>query len=108
LKRSLKLLDQVIKELALIKMPAGIQTMTQLVVDIQGFVGTLYGRMTVRVQESLTPDGLNSSRLADDMEILHTCFKCLVRMMLWLFNKPKGRNQQEDEVVSISSHLPRK
>ncbi|KAG2013512.1 ran binding protein 11 [Coprinopsis cinerea AmutBmut pab1-1] len=97
LKRSLKLVNGILKELASVKMLNGVKTMASVVQQLrQIFVG-YYTTIATR----FTPEALASSpdpaRLCEDMLIGHLVFKCIAKMGIWIWNRIDKQSAEEHQ-----------
>ncbi|KDQ20506.1 hypothetical protein BOTBODRAFT_309717 [Botryobasidium botryosum FD-172 SS1] len=100
LKRALKVLDQVLKELSSVKVLVGAQNMTQVTKQLHGFLINVYGRFSAQFQGSVQPATINSPENADDIEIAHLAFKCLSKIMIWLWGRSNGRSDDDDAIIA--------
>lgn len=107
LRRSVKLLNKLLKEFASIKMLGGIKTMSnvrspfwlnhlttstqtnlQLVTSLHPVLYRYYSQMSTNISPStLTPQTLPSARLYDDILLSHLVYKCIIKMTVWLWNR---------------------
>ncbi|TDL29402.1 ARM repeat-containing protein [Rickenella mellea] len=92
LRRSFELLNGILKEFATIKMPAGIKVLGTIIDENYLVLQQHYTRLTAALQTSLVPGSLGLERTAECMFLAHIAFKCLVKMVVWLFNKLGSQN----------------
>ncbi|KAF8165214.1 armadillo-type protein [Crassisporium funariophilum] len=86
LRRSLKLLNAILKEFASIKLPNGIKVMAQIVGQLHLLLYGYYSKMSVTFS-TVTPQNIASQIFHDNVLLAHLVFKCLVKMAVWLWNK---------------------
>lgn len=102
LRRSLQLLNAVLKEYAAFKMLTGVKTMgqvrqlrqpgptvaepLQLVEDLRIPMQAHYARLTSTLP-SITPATLGQVNVAEDILLAHLSFKCLVKMTFWAYHR---------------------
>jgi hypothetical protein len=124
LKRSLRILNEIIKELASVKLPRGVQTMGsvscatmngtteltiyQIVDNLHLAVYGYYSQISVAFGLALNASSISSPRVADDLLLGHLVFKILVKMTAWLWNKtPKmGQDQVDRTLAWVSNPAP--
>ncbi|GLB33947.1 putative ARM repeat-containing protein [Lyophyllum shimeji] len=88
LRRSLKLLNVILKEFASIKMLNGVKTMATLVDDLRPRMYGYYSQMAARISPStVTPQTFSSPRIHDDILLAHLVYKSMVKMTVWLWNR---------------------
>ncbi|KAF9569336.1 ARM repeat-containing protein [Agrocybe pediades] len=88
LRRSLELLNGILKEFASIKMPSGLKVMAQIVEQLQDLLYGYYSTMSSNFSlVILTPQTINSQTVYDNILLAHLVYKCLVKMSTWLWNK---------------------
>ncbi|KAG5648935.1 hypothetical protein DXG03_000284 [Asterophora parasitica] len=88
LRRSVKLLNKILKEFASIKMLNGVKTMSNLVNLLYPAIYRYYSQMSTNISSStVTPDTLSSPRLHDDILLAHLIYKCMLKMTVWLWNR---------------------
>ncbi|KAI0375701.1 ARM repeat-containing protein [Pilatotrama ljubarskyi] len=86
LRRSLELLNAVLKEYAAYKMLTGVKTMGQLVQDLRMPLQAHYARLSSSLP-SLTPASLNQVGTVEDLLLAHLTFKCLSRLTFWAYHR---------------------
>ncbi|KAH7931251.1 ARM repeat-containing protein [Leucogyrophana mollusca] len=86
LRRSLKLLNAVLKEFASMKMLTGTGTMTNIVNQLHGVIFTYYAQLSSTIT-SITPPDLQHQRTLDNLTAAHLVFKNLVTMATWLWGQ---------------------
>lgn len=59
----------------------------------------MYGRFSSAISDSFVPATINDFQTAIDAEVLHVLYKCLAKIMLWVWNKIKQRAPDEDRAV---------
>ncbi|OBZ76700.1 Importin-11 [Grifola frondosa] len=87
LRRSLEVLNAVLKEFSSIRMPTGIKTTGQLVEELRLVLQGHYSRIASSFPTTLNPSSLASTRIAEDLLLSHLLFKCLVKMAEWSWNR---------------------
>ncbi|KAF9476494.1 ARM repeat-containing protein [Pholiota conissans] len=88
LRRSLKLLNGILKEFASIKLPNGIKAMAQIVDQLKLLLQGYYSTMAVTFSaNNMAPDNLSSHTVQDNIVLSHLVYKCLVKITVWLWNK---------------------
>ncbi|KAF8974448.1 armadillo-type protein [Flammula alnicola] len=96
LRRSLKLLNGILKEFASIKLPNGVKAMAQIVEQLRLLLQGYYSTMSVTFSAScMSPENLASQTVHDNILLSHLVYKCLVKMAAWLWNK-LGRLSAEE------------
>lgn len=66
---------------------------------------SLYGRFSSQCRQSIRPDTINWPQNAFDIEVAHLIYKCLSRIVLWVYTKAKQRTSEDDQVVSQRSDV---
>ncbi|KAG5716692.1 Importin-11 [Termitomyces sp. T112] len=99
LRRSVKLLNGIIKEFASIKMLNGVKTMANLVDSLYPVLYRYYSQLAPTVSPStVTPQTIRSSRISDDILLSHLVYKCLVKTTIWLWNRIDKVSKEEREL----------
>ncbi|KAF8450539.1 ARM repeat-containing protein [Boletus edulis BED1] len=81
LRRSLKVLNSVIKEFSNMKMLTGIKIMSQVTDQLRNIILEYYSRLSPTI---LSIGGLlEQERIAASITVAHLVYKCLMRMALW-------------------------
>jgi hypothetical protein len=124
LKRSLRILNEIIKEFASIKLPRGVQTMGsvsyvainetnkltiyQIVDNLYLVVYGYYSTISSAFTSALNASSVSSPRVAEDLLLGHLIFKILVKMAAWLWNKtPKmGKDEVDRTRAWVSDLVP--
>ncbi|KAF8592605.1 ARM repeat-containing protein, partial [Ramaria rubella] len=90
-KRTLRVLDHVVKEFCAVKMPNGIRTMAQIAESLYSPLISHYDRLSTLLQASLTApailDPLLQGTCEEVVELCHLVFKPCAKIMLWLWQK---------------------
>ncbi|KAI0719492.1 ARM repeat-containing protein [Cerioporus squamosus] len=86
LRRSLEVLNAVLKEYAAFKMLTGVKTMGKLVADLRLPLQTHYARLSSALP-SINPSTLKHVRTAEDLLLAHLTFKCLVKLAFWAYHR---------------------
>ncbi|KAI0750869.1 ARM repeat-containing protein [Daedaleopsis nitida] len=86
LRRSLQVLNAILKEYAAFKMLTGVKTMGQLVEDLRTPLQNYYARLAGPLP-TITPAALNQVRTAEDLLLSHLAFKCLVKLTFWAYHR---------------------
>ncbi|KAJ8523493.1 hypothetical protein ONZ45_g125 [Pleurotus djamor] len=101
LRRSLYLLNAVIKELSSVKMLNGVKIMTKVVDDLRAIFQGYYTRICTSFSNpSMTAQELSSQRIYTDMMLGHVCFKSLIKMTLWAWQRYERTTPQEQAISS--------
>ncbi|EMD40680.1 hypothetical protein CERSUDRAFT_111258 [Gelatoporia subvermispora B] len=87
LRRSLEILNAVLKEFASIKMPSGIKTMGRLVGDLHMILQAHYSRIAAAFPSTLNPSTVSLPRTAEDLFMAHLVFKCVVKLAVWAWHR---------------------
>ncbi|PPQ83268.1 hypothetical protein CVT25_004007 [Psilocybe cyanescens] len=88
LRRSLSLLNKILKEFASIKLPNGIKAMAQIVGQLRLLLYGYYSKMSVTFSaDRISPQNISSQSLHDNILLSHLVYKCLIKMATWLWNK---------------------
>ncbi|KAI0352893.1 ARM repeat-containing protein [Trametes cingulata] len=95
LRRSLELLNAVLKEYAAYKMLTGVKTMGQLVQDLRLPLQAHYARLSSSLP-SLTPASLSQVNTVEDLLLAHLTFKCLSRLTFWAYHRYTCCNDFKD------------
>lgn len=124
IRRSLKLLNGVLKEFSAIKLPNGVKTMaqvrrwfylvylltnhesSQIVARLRPLLYDYYARMSTTFSVGgITPENISSHRISEDILLSHLVFKCLVKIGIWLWSK-LGKCTGEELSVNFNWVLP--
>ncbi|PCH41237.1 ARM repeat-containing protein [Wolfiporia cocos MD-104 SS10] len=92
LRRSLQVLNAVIKELVSVKLPSGLKNTGILAEQIHMVLQTHYSHITASFSSSITPDTISLSRTAEDLLLAHLVFKCIVKIAEWTWNRNVSNN----------------
>ncbi|OAX44518.1 ARM repeat-containing protein [Rhizopogon vinicolor AM-OR11-026] len=84
LRRSLALLNCLLKELSGAKMLTGVKTMANVIDQLHEVMFTYYSQLATMIS-ALVPAVLSDQRTADNLIVAHFIYKCLVKMALWLW-----------------------
>lgn len=88
LRRSLQLLNAILKEFANMKMLHGIKTMGNIAEQLRFVLYGYYSRMaSTFTATTLTPQTIDSQRIFDDIQLSHLVYKCIIRMAVWIWNR---------------------
>lgn len=106
LRRSLKLLNGILKEFASLKMLNGVKTMAkvnrfkinvqnfnhhryfQITEDLHLILYGYYSQMSASITPStITPQSISSTRTHDDILLAHLVYKCNMKMAIWLWQR---------------------
>ncbi|KJA30164.1 hypothetical protein HYPSUDRAFT_125792 [Hypholoma sublateritium FD-334 SS-4] len=98
LRRSLKLLNGILKEFASIKLPNGVKAMAQIVEQLRKLLQGYYATMSVTFSSgNITPDNIASQSIQDNVLLSHLVYKCLIKITVWLWNKMGRLSPQEHQ-----------
>ncbi|KAI0832484.1 ARM repeat-containing protein [Trametes gibbosa] len=86
LRRSLEVLNAVLKEYAGYKMLTGIKTMGQLAQELLQPLQAHYVRLSSSIP-SITPASLNQPTTVEDLLLAHLAFKSLSRLTFWAYHR---------------------
>ncbi|KAI0660923.1 ARM repeat-containing protein [Cubamyces menziesii] len=86
LRRSLELLNAVLKEYAAYKMLTGVKTMGQIAELVRMPLQTHYARLASFLP-SLTPAALSQVSTVENLLLAHLTFKCLFRLTFWAYHR---------------------
>ncbi|KAJ7094628.1 armadillo-type protein [Mycena belliarum] len=86
LRRSLKLLNSVLKEYANAKMPNSLRTMSAIMAKCQVAFGVYYTTVLSSYLQFPYP-GTISPRACTDIMLAHLLYKCIAKMGIWLWNR---------------------
>ncbi|KAG1815549.1 ARM repeat-containing protein [Suillus subaureus] len=84
LRRSLALLNSVLKEFSGVKLLAGVNTMVKIIDQLHEVMFAYYSKLSSMIS-ALVPLALSDQRTADNLIVAHFIYKCLVKMALWLW-----------------------
>ncbi|KAH9482382.1 Importin-11 [Psilocybe cubensis] len=88
LRRSLSLLNKILKEFASIKLPNGIKAMGLIVGQLRLLLYGYYSKMSATfAAQHISPQNISSQSLHDNILLSHLVYKCLIKMAVWLWNK---------------------
>lgn len=94
LRRSLEVLNAILKELAGVKLPGGIKAMGILVEQLHLVLQEHYSRVTASFVSSLTPATIVSPRTAEDLLFAHLVFKCVAKIAIWSWNRTTNHDER--------------
>ncbi|KAM6495766.1 Armadillo-type fold [Amanita muscaria] len=98
LRRSLQLLNAILKEFASIKMPSGMKIMAELAdqlhVVLYNYYSTIAGSFAV---SSTNLTSMENTRVYNHFLLAHLVFKNLVKIAVWLWNKVDKLPKEESE-----------
>lgn len=88
LRRSIKLLNKILKEFASIKMLNGVKTMSNLVTLLRPVIYRYYSQISTGISPStVTAQTLSSTHIHDELLLAHLIYKCLLKMTIWSWNR---------------------
>ena len=116
IRRATAALNQVLKELASLKIPAGTQFMgkvrtdvayiygapnplSQVVAEVHPFLKSMYGQYATQLSISISPTSIGDPQVAADIEIAHYIYKCLSKVILWVWNRFGTRDTSDKQEV---------
>lgn len=99
LKRSLKLLQRILKELATVKMPAGVRTMAKIVDDLYNLMFGYYSTLASRISaENLCSPDLSPGYVYDEVLLAQLVYKSVSKMATWSWNRiDKAPNVEQEK-----------
>jgi len=104
LRRTLSLLNEILKEFSTIKLLGGVKVMSdvsgrlldystiaegsQIVQQLHLPLSNYYSKMSVTFSESnMTPQSIASQSMYDNISLSHLVYKCLVKMAIWFWGR---------------------
>ncbi|KAF8341568.1 ran binding protein 11 [Cantharellus anzutake] len=103
IKRTVAVLNQVLKELASLKIPGGVQFMGQVVTEIHPLLKSIYGQYATQLSTAISPTSINEPQVAADVEVAHYTYKCLSKVILWAWNRSGAKDVDKQEIDSFFS-----
>ncbi|KAF9008940.1 armadillo-type protein [Cyathus striatus] len=95
LRRSLKLLNSILKEFANMKMLTGVKTMAAVVEQLRSVLSGYYGKLSEGVSTSSV--NLDSPRSHNEIAFTHLVYKCLTKMAIWSWTRIDRLTPEESE-----------
>ncbi|KAF8557000.1 ARM repeat-containing protein [Imleria badia] len=97
LRRSLQVLNSVIKEFSGVKMPAGVKTMSQITDQLRNIILAYYSQLSPTI---LSIDSLlGQERTVASITVAHLVYKCLAKMALWSW--PRIIRAEKNELAEL-------
>ncbi|KAG8986375.1 hypothetical protein FRB90_004049 [Tulasnella sp. 427] len=96
-RRSLGLLNAVLKEFVSMRSPIGTQICTKASAKVYPFLAPLVEQLTALLNTSLTPATINQPSTVYDVEITRLSWKCWSKMMLWAWGRTKKLSAEEEQ-----------
>ncbi|KAG8972314.1 hypothetical protein FRC05_010156 [Tulasnella sp. 425] len=96
-RRSLGLLNAVLKEFVSMRSPIGTQICTKASAKVYPFLAPLVEQLTALLNTSLTPATINQPSTVYDVEITRLSWKCWSKMMLWAWGRTKKLSPEEEQ-----------
>ncbi|EPT02714.1 hypothetical protein FOMPIDRAFT_1159700 [Fomitopsis schrenkii] len=87
LRRSLEILNALLKELMSVKLPSGLKLMGALVQELQQTLQGYYSRVASSFPTTITPTSISQPNIAEDLLFAHLIFKCVVKSAEWTWNR---------------------
>ncbi|KAJ3548466.1 hypothetical protein NMY22_g1252 [Coprinellus aureogranulatus] len=87
LRRSLQLINAILKELASVKMLNGVKTMAALVEQLRQVFYDYYSTVASTFSTSALANSPDPTRLCEDVYIGHLVFKSISKMAIWLWHR---------------------
>jgi hypothetical protein len=104
LRRTLSLLNEILKEFSTIKLLGGVKVMSdvsgrlldyftiakgsQIVEQLHMILSNYYSKMSATFSESsITPESIASQSMCDNISLSHLVYKCLVKMAVWFWGR---------------------
>ncbi|KAF8639750.1 hypothetical protein AX17_001012 [Amanita inopinata Kibby_2008] len=98
LRRSLQLLNAILKEFGSIKMPSGMKIMAELVEQLHLVLYNYYSKMAFSFSVSnVNLQNMETPYVYDNILLAHLVFKCLVKIAVWLWSKMDKLTKEESE-----------
>ncbi|PFH52845.1 hypothetical protein AMATHDRAFT_1887 [Amanita thiersii Skay4041] len=102
LRRSLQLLNSILKEFGSIKMPTGVKVMAEIVDQLHLILYSYYSKIAASVSPSnVNLQNLDSPYVYGNFLLAHLIFKCLVKIAVWLWQKV-DRLPKEESAKQVS------
>ncbi|KAG8903449.1 hypothetical protein FRB99_003271 [Tulasnella sp. 403] len=95
--RALGLLNAILKEFTSMKSPLGTQITTKANEALYPFLLPLVEQTSSQVQNTLSPATINHPVTIHDVDTSRLAWKCLIKIMLWAWNKARKPTPQEEE-----------
>lgn len=86
-RRTMEILNAIIKEFASVKMPSGIKVMSQLVEKLHQPLQGYYSVLSTGLASSISPTSICEQPTASSIQLAHLVYKCLCRMAIWAWNR---------------------
>ncbi|KII94850.1 hypothetical protein PLICRDRAFT_47858 [Plicaturopsis crispa FD-325 SS-3] len=101
LRRSLKVLDAIIKECASVKMLTGVKVMWQLVDDLHAILYGYYSQMAPAFVPKVTISTIGLPQTFEDVLLAHIVFKCLTKVAVWFWPRWETRERPDCEKLRL-------
>ncbi|KIM90936.1 hypothetical protein PILCRDRAFT_1173 [Piloderma croceum F 1598] len=95
LRRSIKVLDEILKEITSKKMLLGVKTMANMVDYLHQSLYNYYEELSSIFTSTLNPTTVGLPRTADDLLLAHLVYKCLVKIATWVWNRMDKQGKEE-------------
>ncbi|KAH9947240.1 ARM repeat-containing protein [Amylocystis lapponica] len=96
LRRSLEILNAVLKELVSVKMPSGIKIMGQLLTELGPVFQGYYFQVASIFLSTLNPSTIGLPQTAEDLLLAHLVFKCLSKLVIFYWHQASVRTDYEN------------
>ncbi|TFY59275.1 hypothetical protein EVJ58_g5888 [Rhodofomes roseus] len=97
LRRSLEVLNAILKEMMSVKLPSGVKVMGALVQELHQNLQGHYSRVALSFPTTITPVSISQIRTAEDLLFAHLIFKCVVKSAEWAWNRIVHNNYENLE-----------
>ncbi|KAG6328294.1 hypothetical protein ID866_10795, partial [Astraeus odoratus] len=103
LRRALKVLHSVLKEMSSMKMMTGIKTMGDITDKLRDVLFEYYSRLSASqlspILSPLNPTALSQENTACNIVVAHLVYKCLVKLAIWAW--PRVTRRRGDELQGL-------
>ncbi|KZT71615.1 ARM repeat-containing protein [Daedalea quercina L-15889] len=87
LRRSLEVLNAILKEMMSVKLPSGMKVMGALVQELHQNLQGHYSRVASSFPTTITLTSIAQPNVAEDLLFAHLLFKCVVKSAEWTWNR---------------------
>ncbi|KAL4076110.1 ARM repeat-containing protein [Scleroderma citrinum] len=101
LRRALKVLNSIVKEISSMKMMTGIKTMGEITNQLRGVLLTYYSQLSSSqlnpLLSPLIPAALSQEHTLCIIVVAHLVYKCLVKLAVWAWPRITRRDKNESQ-----------
>ncbi|KAG8884084.1 hypothetical protein FRB97_005307 [Tulasnella sp. 331] len=98
-RRSLSLLNAVLKVITSMKSPLGTQLNTKALAELYPFLSQLVPQTSSQVQGVLNASSINNAVTAHDIEVCRLSWKCWFKVMVWAWSKSRKWTPEEEQAL---------